>query len=97
MAALRPFIKLQQRKRQPCRSGKAAFRLSLRPDCLPKGVIHAALRDWMASATLHDTATKLSMIRASREVIAVADRSKFNRQVFVHLCDIGDIPKREGL
>jgi len=48
--------------------------------------------EWgISNRTLEETATKLSMIRSSREVIAVADRSKFHRQVFVHLCGIGDI------
>lgn len=48
--------------------------------------------DWgISNRTLEETATKLAMIRAAREVIAVADSSKFNRQVFVHLCGIASV------
>jgi DeoR/GlpR family transcriptional regulator of sugar metabolism len=48
--------------------------------------------EWgVSNRTLEETATKMAMIRAAREVIAVADSSKFNRQVFVHLCGISDI------
>ena len=48
--------------------------------------------DWgISNRTLEETATKIAMIRAAREVIAVVDSSKFNRQVFVHLCGIGEV------
>ena len=48
--------------------------------------------DWgVSNRTLQEVSTKLAMIRAAREIIAVADHSKFNRQVFMHLCDMSDI------
>jgi len=48
--------------------------------------------DWgVSNRTLQEVSTKAAMILASREVIAVADRSKFNRQVFVHLCNMNEL------
>ena len=48
--------------------------------------------DWGISCrTLDAMSTKRSMLRAAQEVLAVADYSKFHRQVFMRMCDMGDI------
>ena len=40
---------------------------------------------------MEEVQVKSAMMRAAQEVIAVADCSKFNRQVFAHLCNIEDL------
>lgn len=48
--------------------------------------------EWgVSNRTLEEVATKRAMMKASREVFAVADSSKFGRQVFAHLCALNEI------
>ena len=42
----------------------------------------------ISNRTMEEVAVKQAMMRASREIIVVADHSKFDQQVFAHLCDI---------
>ena len=45
----------------------------------------------ISNRTMEEIAIKQAMIKAAREVIAVADHSKFDRHVFVQLCDLSSI------
>lgn len=45
----------------------------------------------ISNRTMEEIAVKQAMIHAAREVIVVADHSKFDRQVFAHLCDLKSI------
>lgn len=45
----------------------------------------------ISNRTMEEIAIKQAMISAAREVIVVADHSKFDRQVFVHLCDLQSV------
>ena len=45
----------------------------------------------ISNRTMEEVQVKNAMMRAAQEVIAVADCSKFNRQVFAHLCNIEDL------
>ncbi len=48
--------------------------------------------EWgVSNRTLQEVSTKTAMMSAAREVIAMADSSKFHRQVFAHLCDLTDL------
>ena len=45
----------------------------------------------ISNRTMEEVAIKQAMINAAREVIVVADHSKFDHQVFVHLCDLQSV------
>ena len=45
--------------------------------------------EWgISNRTLEEIQVKTAMMNAAQEIIAVADCSKFNRQVFAHLCGV---------
>lgn len=45
----------------------------------------------ISNRTMEEIQVKRAMMSAAQEVIAVADCSKFNRQVFAHLCNIDEL------
>ena len=45
----------------------------------------------ISNRTMEEIQVKSAMMRAAQEIIAVADCTKFNRQVFAHLCNVEDL------
>lgn len=45
----------------------------------------------VSNRTIQEVAVKQTMMRSAKEVIAVADQSKFGQQVFAHVCNITDL------
>ena len=44
----------------------------------------------ISNRTMEEIAVKQAMMRASNEIIVVSDHSKFDQQVFAHLCDLNE-------